>query len=246
MSQKSACGYGSSRSRGRHRICCASIRDRTERSRGARTPRLSIRSTLRKSKRAQGMPGAGRYPWPACRKKSRRQSPQVQPTSGIPCAMVYNLYEVSPGTGLFAPVISVMRSIIADLALAPERQDPTTSPSVSSAIVVAPSTSTAPRLALRDDRPKRPSSSRRDARKHRLDLPDDTSAATCDELARRAICAWRAYGICPSGNHRRYRCACCPGDVRAKADFHQHASELQATGPDYHSTNGSSIFVRCM
>jgi hypothetical protein len=31
------------------------------------------------SERAQGMPGAGRNPWPASKKKSWRQSPQVQP-----------------------------------------------------------------------------------------------------------------------------------------------------------------------
>jgi hypothetical protein len=205
-----------------------------------RTPTLRKRRGRRECRALAATHG------PPATKKAGGSHHRSSRTSGIPCAMAYGLYEVSPGTGLFAPVVRVMRSIIANLALAPECQDPTTSPSVSSAIVVAPSTSTAPRLALRDDRPKRPSSSRRDARKHRLDLPDDTSAVTCDKLARRAICAWRAYGICPSGNHGRYRCACCPGDVRAMADFHQHASELQATGRDYHSTNGSSIFVRCM
>src|SRR5262249_55807719 len=31
------------------------------------------------NERAQGMPGAGRNPWPASKKKSWRQSPQVQP-----------------------------------------------------------------------------------------------------------------------------------------------------------------------
>jgi hypothetical protein len=46
----------------------------------------------------------GRHPWPACKTKSRRQSPQVGRTAGLPCAMVDGLYVVSPGTGLIAPV----------------------------------------------------------------------------------------------------------------------------------------------
>jgi hypothetical protein len=52
-----------------------------------------------------------------------------------------------------------------------------------------------PRPTYRDDRPKRPSSSRRDAREHRCDLPDEASANACGRLARRAVCAWRACGI---------------------------------------------------
>jgi hypothetical protein len=55
--------------------------------------------------RARGMPGAGRNPWPACSKKSRRQSPQVQPTTGIPRAMVLRLYRALLGVpGLLATV----------------------------------------------------------------------------------------------------------------------------------------------
>src|ERR1700726_1113905 len=41
-----------------------------------------------------------------------------------------------------------------------------------------------PRPTYRDDRPKRPSSSRRDAREHRCDLPDGASADACDRLPR--------------------------------------------------------------
>jgi len=56
------------------------------------------------SKRAQGMPGAGRNPWPACSKKSRRQLPQVQPNHpAFPARWCYGLYVLSPGTGLFCP-----------------------------------------------------------------------------------------------------------------------------------------------
>jgi hypothetical protein len=53
-----------------------------------------------------------------------------------------------------------------------------------------------PRLTVRDDRPKRPSSSRRDGRDCRGDLPDGASEKICGRLARRAIWAWRACGIC--------------------------------------------------
>ena len=53
-----------------------------------------------------------------------------------------------------------------------------------------------PRPTCRDDRPKRPSSSRRDAREHRCDLPDGASVNACGRLARRANCAW---GICGIG-----------------------------------------------
>ena len=58
-----------------------------------------------KMKRAQGRPGAGWHPWPACSKKSRRQSPQVQPDHpGLPCAMVLTVsFVLSPGTGLSCP-----------------------------------------------------------------------------------------------------------------------------------------------
>jgi hypothetical protein len=48
------------------------------RSRGALRVRALRLNTLC-NERAQGMPGAGRNPWPACNKESRRQSPQVQP-----------------------------------------------------------------------------------------------------------------------------------------------------------------------
>ena len=41
---------------------------------------------------------------PPAKQKSRRQSPQVGRTAGLPCAMVDGLYVVSPGTGLIAPV----------------------------------------------------------------------------------------------------------------------------------------------
>ncbi len=54
------------------------MKDMSSPSRGAPRPRC-CREGPSQMRRAQGMPGAGRNPWPACRKISRRQSPQVQP-----------------------------------------------------------------------------------------------------------------------------------------------------------------------
>ena len=98
-------------------------------------------------------------------------------------------------------VATVVREINpATLAPASERQDHTTSPSALGHVrLTCPQRPPHPHLTYRDDRPKRPSSSRRDAREHRCDLPDGASADACDRLARRAICAWRACGNCPSG-----------------------------------------------
>ena len=55
------------------------------------------------------MEGAGKAgslppPWPACRKESRRQSPQVRPKHpGLPCAMVLTLIRDLPGDRLSCP-----------------------------------------------------------------------------------------------------------------------------------------------
>lgn len=54
--------------------------------------------------RARGRPGAGRHPWPACSRKSRRQSPQVRAgSSGLPRAMVGTAYTCSPRGPAFCP-----------------------------------------------------------------------------------------------------------------------------------------------
>ena len=79
--------------------------------------------------RAQGMPGAGRNPWPACSKKSRRQLPQVQPIIRHSLRNGFNAYSaLSPGTGLSCSrhlAFSYTRS----LASASGGQDHTPSPS---------------------------------------------------------------------------------------------------------------------
>jgi hypothetical protein len=108
---------------------------------------------------------------------------------------------LSPVTFAWLPPSSLRSLLLKNLAPASERQDHTTSPSASGHVrLTCPQRPPHPRPTYRDDRPKRPSSSRRDAREHRCDLPDGASADTCDRLARRAIRAWHACGNCPSGS----------------------------------------------
>jgi hypothetical protein len=57
-----------------------------------------------KNERAQGMPGEGLTHGPPATRKAGGSHHRFSQTSGIPCAMVYDLYEVSPGTGFLAPV----------------------------------------------------------------------------------------------------------------------------------------------
>ena len=60
--------------------------------------------SLRKQEGA-GKVGSWPLPWPACRKKSRRQSPQVRPTlPAFPARWCYDLYALFPGNGCLAPV----------------------------------------------------------------------------------------------------------------------------------------------
>jgi hypothetical protein len=119
--------------------------------------------------------------------------------------MVYGLYRALPGDLCLVATV-VRRTYPATLAPASERQNHTPSPSASGHVrLTCPPRPPHPHLTHRDDRPKRPSSSRRDAREHRCDLPDDTSADACDTMARRAICAWGVCGNCPSGKGVRGR-----------------------------------------
>src|SRR6202043_4274808 len=113
--------------------------------------------------------------------------------------MVLRLIRALPGD--LCLVATVVREIDpATLAPASERQDHTTSPSALGHVrLTCLPRPPHPRPTYRDDRPKRPSSSRRDGREHRRDLPDGASADACDRLARRAICAWRACGNCVVG-----------------------------------------------
>jgi len=107
---------------------------------------------------------------------------------------------LSPVTIAWLPPSSLRSLLLKNLAPASERQDHTPSPSALGHVrLTCPPRPPHPRPTYRDDRPKHPSSSRRDGREHRRDLPDGASANICGRLARRAICAWRACGNCPSG-----------------------------------------------
>ena len=91
------------------------------------------------------MPGAGRNPWPACRKKRRRQSPQVQPKQpAFPARWFERLYVISPGTGLIAPVV---RMLVAPRTWPQHREARTTRfhVRISRARLAPPTTATAPR-----------------------------------------------------------------------------------------------------
>jgi hypothetical protein len=108
--------------------------DKAPQSRDAWRPSWCRNAPPRKIKRAQGRPGAGRNPWPACRKKCRRQSPQVQPNHpAFPARWCYGFLRALPGDHcLVATVAGKIAS--AGLAPASERQNHTTSPSVSNIV----------------------------------------------------------------------------------------------------------------
>ena len=77
-------------------------------SRGTMCPSHS-RSCPSKSERAQGMPGEGLTHGPPATRKAGGSHHRCSRSSGIPCAMGYGLYEVSPGTGFLAPVFAITR-----------------------------------------------------------------------------------------------------------------------------------------
>src|ERR1700761_6995362 len=90
-----------------------------------RDQRPSYRGETLRNERAQGRPGTGWHPWPPCEEECTGQEPQAQPRiPGLPCAVALRLTPRSPrGSGLLAPVVHVMRSIIADLTPASRCQD---------------------------------------------------------------------------------------------------------------------------
>jgi len=120
--------------RGRRGVDCAHLRDLAARSaRGL--PKISL--TL-STERAQGMPGARCADSRVCNECERRtRVRQVTPVSpGIPRAMVLTAsFVISPATGCFATVAS--RITPRNLTPAPGRQDHTTSPSASGAVVTS-------------------------------------------------------------------------------------------------------------
>jgi hypothetical protein len=106
-------------------------------SRRCRVRALRRRDPLKRGRREGRVPARTRGP--RATKNARGRTTGVAGSSGLPCAMVLRLIRDLPGDHrLVATVACVMRSIIADLAPASERQDHTTSPSAKRSFVRIP------------------------------------------------------------------------------------------------------------
>jgi hypothetical protein len=138
--------------------------------------------------------------------------------------------ELSPGTGLFCPRrpestrcalqglsasvgapgphgLAVRESLMRELRHGPGT-GPVAIPAKTDQLVrrrkrLRAVAATASHLHVRDDR-ETPLFMRWDARKGARDLPDTASEIACGKLTRRAVCAWRLCGDCPSGNRCKY------------------------------------------
>jgi hypothetical protein len=115
--------------------------------------------------------------------------------AGIPCAMVYGLYALSPVSGRFSHRFPGLLSL---------RVDPSVGRSRPRDFAVRISALRLPRSRVhRIPLPTsvtiaiRPSWWRRDARIKASDLPDAATAIACDRVTRRAICAWRPCAAAP-------------------------------------------------
>ena len=106
-----------------------------------------------------------------CARKQQQGSPNNRHSLRNGLRLIRDL----PGVpGLLASV--ALRNVSQDLTPASGGQDHTTSPSASATFVArAIPRPSHPRPTVRDDRPKRPSSSRQDAREAVCDLPDEAS-----------------------------------------------------------------------
>jgi len=132
-------------------------------------PELCKRSPL-KRQRAQGKPGASNAPAASRPNKKRTRASHYRSaeTSGLPCATVYDFLRALPGVHDLLVTVAC-RSSSPDLAPAQGRQDHTSSPSAgccSSARGSRPQhpiVHCIPRPTFRDDWPKRPSLSARNA-----------------------------------------------------------------------------------
>jgi hypothetical protein len=144
--------------------------------------------------------------------KSTRQNHRFSQQPAFPAQWFYGLYVISPGTGFLAPVARVL--------VAPQtwhqHRDARTTRFRRPSQVVRP-LATARCNPVRPPHPTsravtiaiRPLRSRQDVREHRGDLPDKTSLATCDKLARRAMCAGRLTD--PPARDGRYSCGFLAG-----------------------------------
>jgi len=125
-------------------------------------PELCERPAL-STKRAQGMPGEGLTHGPRAVKKHGEGTTGSAKSSGIPCAMGYGLYALSPVRRACwppSPARSSSRALDTSVGV-PGPHD--FAVRADDARRASPSRPSHPRLTCRDDRPKRPSSTRRDA-----------------------------------------------------------------------------------
>ena len=142
---------------------------------------------------------------PVREKNARGRNHRYSRSSGLPCAMGFTLMSRSPRcAGLIATVafgLIITRKLSASVG-APGPRVFTSATCRSSA---RPEERAAtdrghriPRSTVRDDR-ETPLQRARDGVEHRSDLPDDTSVAACDRVARRAICAGLGCGASRHG-----------------------------------------------
>jgi hypothetical protein len=103
--------------------CCARCHDMlhvpgvTPHSRGAFRVRV-LGMTCPRDDEGAGNAGRWPHPWPACRKNSRRQSPQVsRDIPAFPARWLYGLLRALPRDRLSCPCSRVMRSIIASATM---------------------------------------------------------------------------------------------------------------------------------
>src|SRR5579864_8410486 len=117
---------------------------------------------LEPSGRTEGAGKTGRWPlpWPACSKKSRRQSPQVWPgRPALPARWLYGFLRALPGVRDLLVTVAG-RSSPASLAPAQGCQDHTPSPYASVSLVQRPGASIASRIPRFVTIAKRPSCER--------------------------------------------------------------------------------------
>jgi hypothetical protein len=169
------------------------------RTRGAILPDLCMNLLPRKNKGA-GKAGCPLHPQPRVRNKKAHEHSHHRFAGNAQLSLRngFNGYFVlSPVTGLFCHR-RLVELLPRNLTPASGRQDHTTSPSALVLFVDSTFASIASHLNVRDDRDTS-LLSRRDGAKSAADLGVTATPTGCDRLARRAICAWHACTLCPSG-----------------------------------------------
>ena len=164
------------------------------RSRGLRCPSWMQHALVER----ESAGNAGRWPQPMSLKKSARLQKKMQAavTTGpaehpaFPARWL-TFYTCSPQGPAVLPLFATTLARCAGLSTGrPGPHDFTSASCRSSAKRQLRCSTPHPSHSIanvRDDRPKRPSSSQRDARKYPGDLSDDTRPHACDKLARRAL-----------------------------------------------------------